>query len=163
MKRFLEAGRLNSPRGLKGELRFECWCDSIDFLNGVKYLYLDNEGKRPLEVKAFRETVSTVIFVGYEDRNTASTLTGRTVYFDREDIPLPDGVYYNDDLIGVSVIDEATGVSIGTLKRVEEGMASNIYYVEGDKRYIIPAVKEFIVSADPHNGIIVRLIDGLEA
>ena len=37
MKRFLEAGRLNSPRGLKGELRFDCWCDSIDFLNGVTY------------------------------------------------------------------------------------------------------------------------------
>ena len=73
MKRFLEAGRLNSPRGLKGELRFECWCDSIEFLSGVKRLYLDPEGKRPLEVKAFRETVSTVIFVGFEDRNSVFT------------------------------------------------------------------------------------------
>ncbi len=163
MRRFLEAGRLNSPRGLKGELRFECWCDSIDFLSGVKYLYLDSEGKRPLEVKAFRETVSTVIFVGYEDRNSAATLTGRTVYFDREDIPLPDGVYYNDDLIGLPVIDEATGVSIGTLKRIEEGMASDIYYVEGEKKYIIPAVKEFIVRTDLNTGIIIRLIDGFEA
>lgn len=163
MRRFLEAGRLNSPRGLKGELRFDCWCDSIDFLSGVKYLYLDNEGKRPLEVKAFRETVSTVIFVGYEDRNLASALTGRTVYFDREDIPLPDGVYYNDDLIGLSVIDEATGASIGTLKRIEEGMASDIYYVEGEKKYIIPAVKEFIVKVDIETGITIRLIDGLEA
>lgn len=163
MRRFLEAGRLNSPRGLKGELRFDCWCDSIGFLSGVKYLYLDNEGKRPLEVKAFRETVATVIFVGYEDRNLASTLTGRTVYFDREEIPLPDGVYYNDDLIGLSVIDEATGACIGTLKRIEEGMASDIYYVEGEKKYIIPAVNEFIVKADPNTEIVVRLIDGLEA
>ena len=163
MKRFLEAGRLNSPRGLKGELRFECWCDGIEFLSGVKYLYLDSEGKRPLEVKSFRETVSTVIFVGYEDRNSAASLTGRTVYFDREDIPLPDGVYYNDDLIGLPVIDESTGVSIGTLKRVEEGMASDIYYVEGEKKYIIPAVKEFIVKIDLDTGIIIRLIDGFEA
>ena len=31
MKRYLEAGRLNSPRGLKGELRFECWCDECDY------------------------------------------------------------------------------------------------------------------------------------
>ena len=129
MKRFLEAGRLNSPRGLKGELRFECWCDSIEFLSGVKHLYLDPEGKRPLEVKAFRETVSTVIFVGYEDRNSASALTGRTVYFDREDIILPDGVFYNDDLIGVDVINESTGGVIGKLKRIEEGMASDIYFV----------------------------------
>ena len=163
MRRFLEAGRLNSPRGLKGELRFECWCDSIDFLSGVKYLYLDSEGKRPLEIKALRETVSTVMFVGYVDRNSAATLTGRTVYFDREDIVLPEGVFYNDDLIGADVFDEATGVKIGTLKRIEEGMASDIYFVEGEKKYIIPAVKEFIVRADPNTGIIIRLIDGLEA
>lgn len=163
MKRFLEAGRLNSPRGLKGELRFECWCDSIEFLLGVKHLYLDPEGKRPLEVKAFRETVSTVIFVGYEDRNSAAALTGRTVYFDREDIILPEGVFYNDDLIGADVIDESTGNVIGKLKRVEEGMASDIYFVEGEKKYIIPAVSEFIVSADPQSGIVIRLIDGLEA
>ena len=163
MKRFLEAGRLNSPRGLKGELRFECWCDSIEFLSGVKYLYLDREGKRPLEVKAFRETVSTVIFVGYEDRNSASSLTGRTVYFDREDIVLPEGVYYNDDLIGTNVYDENTGVLLGELKRIEEGVASDIYYVEGDKKYIIPAVEQFIVRAEPEKGIIIRLIDGMEA
>ena len=162
MKRFLEAGRLNSPRGLKGELRFECWCDSIEFLSGVKYLYLSPDGTRPLEVKSFRETVGTVIFAGYEDRNSAASLTGRTVYFDREDIPLPEGVFYNDDLIGLSVTDEATGKVIGVLKRIEEGMASNIYFVEGEKNYVIPAVDEFIVRANPQTGIIVRLIDGLE-
>ncbi len=163
MRRFLEAGRLNSPRGLKGELRFDCWCDSIEFLSGVKYLYLDQKGTRPLEVKAFRETVSTVIFVGYEDRNLASSLTGRTVYFDREDITLPEGVYYKDDFIGTSVYDEETGALLGVLKRIEEGVASDIYYVEGDKKYVIPAVDEFIVRAEPEKGIIIRLIDGLEA
>lgn len=31
MRRYLEAGRLNSPRGIKGELRFECMCDSPGF------------------------------------------------------------------------------------------------------------------------------------
>lgn len=163
MKRFLEAGRLNSPRGLKGELKFECWCDSIEFLSGVKYLYLDPQGNRSIEVKAFRETVGTVIFKGYEDRTSASSLTGRTVYFDREDIPLPEGVFYNDDLIGLTVTDELTGNVVGKLVRIEEGRASNIYYVEGEKKYVIPAVKEFIVKADPQTGIIIRLIDGLEA
>ncbi|MBE6683300.1 MAG: 16S rRNA processing protein RimM [Ruminococcaceae bacterium] len=162
MKRFLEAGRLNSPRGLKGELRFDCWCDSIEFLSGVKHLYLDSEGKRPLEVKSFRETVSTVIFVGYEDRNSAASLTGRTVYFDREDIALPEGVFYNDDLIGASVKDENSGDTVGTLVKIEEGVASDIYYVEGEKNYIVPAVDEFIVSANPQE-IIIRFIDGLEA
>ena len=156
MKRFLEAGRLNSPRGLKGELRFDCWCDGISFLSGVKYLYLDDKGTRPLEIKELRESLSTVIFVGYEDRTSASSLTGRTVWFDREDIELPEGVCYNDDLIGLDVIDAETGRVVGKLARIEEGVASDLYYVEGEKNCIIPAVNEFVLNRDTGKGITIR-------
>ncbi|MBO4276937.1 MAG: 16S rRNA processing protein RimM [Clostridia bacterium] len=163
MKRFLEAGRLNSPRGLKGELRFDCWCDSIAFLSGVKYLYLDDKGTRPLEIKELRESLSTVIFAGYEDRTRASTLTGRTVWFDREDIALPEGVYYNDDLIGLDIIDADTGRVVGKLAKIEEGAASDLYYIEGEKTCIVPAVKEFILGKDLQKGITVRFLEGTEA
>ncbi|MBP5155705.1 MAG: 16S rRNA processing protein RimM [Clostridia bacterium] len=163
MKRFLEAGRLNSPRGLKGELRFDCWCDGLDFLSGVKYLYLDNKGARPLEIKEIRESLSTIVFVGYEDRTAASSLTGRTVWFDREDIKLPEGVCYNDDLIGLDVIDADTGRVVGRLARIEEGAASELYYVEGEKNCIVPAVKEFVLSKDIEKGITIRFLEGTEA
>ena len=162
MRRFLEAGRLNSPRGLKGELRFDCWCDSVSFLSGIKYLYLDKEGTRPLEVLAINESLSTVVFVGYEVREKAATLTGRTVYFDREEIDLPEGVCFNDDLIGLEVTDVESGAVIGRLTKIEEGVASDLYYVDGEKKYIVPAVDEFIVGIDPSSGIKVRLIDGFE-
>ena len=162
MRRYLEAGRLNSPRGLKGEIRFDCWCDDISFLSGVKYLYFDKEGKRPVEVKEIRETLSTVVFVGYEDRASAAALTGRTVYFDRNDITLPEGVFFNDDLIGLMVIDAKTGKQIGKLVKIEEGVASELYYIEGDKNYIIPAVKEFVLDIDLQKGITVNIIDGSE-
>ena len=42
-------------------------------------------------------------------------------------------------------------------------MASDIYYISGEKEYIIPKVEQFIVSEDPESGIIVRLIDGFES
>ena len=160
MRRFLEAGRLNSPRGLNGELRFDCWCDDVAFLSGVRYLYLDSEGKRPLEVKELREHLSTVIFVGYEDRLSAAALTGRTVWFDRNDITLPDGVYFNDDLIGLKVFDAVSGEEKGRLTKIEQGVASDLYYIEGEKKYIIPAVGEFIKSVDPEKGVFIRFIDG---
>ena len=160
MKRFLEAGRLNSPRGLNGEVRFECWCDSIEFLENVRFLYLDAQGTRPIEVKAFNTRLSTVIFRGYEDRTLASKLTGRTVWFDRKDIVLPEGVCYNDDLIGLPVYNESDGKKLGVLTRIDEGEASDLYFISGEKDYIIPAVKEFIVKKDLEKGITVRLIDG---
>ena len=163
MKRFLEAGRLNSPRGLKGELRFDCWCDGLDFLSGVKYLYLDSNGTRPLEIKEIRESLSTIVFVGYEDRTRAASLTGRTVWFDREDIKLPEGVCYNDDLIGLDVIDADTGRVVGRLARIEEGAASDLYYIEGEKNCIIPAVKEFVIGKDIEKGITIRFLEGTGA
>ena len=59
--------------------------------------------------------------------------------------------------------DIGTGAVIGKVTRVEEGAASFLYYVSGEKNYIIPAVDEFIVGTDPEKEITVRLIDGLEA
>lgn len=163
MKRYLEAGRLNSPRGLNGELRFDCWCDGVEFLQGVKTLYLDPKGEKPIGVKSFNLRLSTVIFDGFEDRGRASQLTGRTVWFDREDIGLPDGVCFNDDLIGAPVFDVTANCVIGVLTRIDEGVASDYYYITGDKNYLIPAVSEFVLKKDPKNGITVRLIDGFEA
>ena len=103
MRRYLEAGRLNSPRGIKGELRFACWCDSPEFLEGVRTFYLDAEGMRPLRVVLYRPSIPSLIFEGYEDRSRASQLVNRTIYFDREDVSLPEGVVYNDDLLGLPV------------------------------------------------------------
>ena len=56
MKKYLEAGRLTSARGLKGELRFDCWCDGPEFLSGVERLYLDEIGEMDiaLQVKILR-------------------------------------------------------------------------------------------------------------
>ena len=101
-----------------------------------------------MEVKCFRETVSTVIFVGYEDRNSAASLTGRTVYFDREEIALPEGVYYVKDLEGMEVY--ADGELLGILTEVINAPANDVYVVENaqGKEYLIPSVPVFIKNRD---------------
>ena len=111
MRRFLEAGRLNSPRGIKGEVRFDCWCDGPEFLEGVETLYLDPEGKKPLKVALYRASIPSIIFEGYEDRSKAALLTGRTVYFDRRDVVLPTIVLY-------CIVQKrlTQGISMGGLK-----------------------------------------------
>ncbi len=160
MKKYLEAGRLCSPRGIKGELRFDCWCDSPDFLSKVKKLYLDPNGEKFLEILAFRSSVSTIIFKGYEDRNAASVLTGRTVYFDRDDVKLPKGVYFNDDLISATVFN-IEGDEIGILTEIEEGPRNFYYVVRGDGiEYTIPYNDTFVKSVSPER-IVVELIEGL--
>ena len=144
-KRFLEAGRLNSPRGIKGEVRFDCWCECPEFLLGVKKLYLDEDGTRFLTVSQYRPSIPSIIFEGYESRELAGYLTGRTVYFDRNDVQLQQGECFNDDLISLPVYNVETGEMIGFLERIDEGVACNYYYVRGEKNsYLIPDNDEFI-------------------
>lgn len=162
MKRFLEAGRLNSPRGIKGELKFSCWCDSPDYLDGVEYLYLDPKGEKRLKIVLYRPNIPSIIFEGYEDRTACAALTGRTVYFDRYDPALPGDVIYNDDLIGLPVFDADTEENIGTLERIDETIGGFLYYIAGgEKEYLMPAVDRYIVSVDVEKGIHVRVDEGL--
>ena len=162
MKRFLEAGRLNSPRGIKGELKFSCWCDSPDYLEGVEYLYLDPKGEKRLKIVNYRPNIPSIVFEGYEDRTACAVLTGRTVYFDRYDPALPGDVIYNDDLIGLPVYDAETEENIGTLQRIDETIGGFLYYIAGEeKEYLMPAVDRYIVSVDVEKGIHVRLDEGL--
>lgn len=161
MKRYIEAGKLNSPRGLKGEIRFNCYCDSPEFLSGVQRLYLDAEGTKPLEVAFYRSSIPSVIFKGYEDRDLASTLNGRTVWFDREEIPLPDGVFYFGDLIGETVYNAKTGEIAGKITEIED-IAGKIYYViEGETLFRIPAIDEFVAKANPDEGVWLNIPEGL--
>ena len=162
MKRFLEAGRLNSPRGIKGELKFSCWCDSPDFLDGVEYLYLDPMGEKKLKIVLYRPNIPSIIFEGYEDRTACAVLTGRTVYFDRYDPALPGDVIYNDDLIGLPVFNADTEERIGELKRIDETIGGFLYYIVGEeKEYLMPAVDRYIVSVDLEKGIHVHVDEGL--
>ncbi len=160
MKRFIEAGRLCSPRGIKGELRFDCWCDSPEFLRKIKKFYLDPNGEKFLSVSLYRASIPSIVFVGYEDRNSASVLTGRTLYFDRNDIKLPEGVYFNDDLISAPVFLE-TGEKIGNLVSIQEGPTGFHYIVTSEcKEYCIPYNDHFVKFVSPEK-IVVELIDGL--
>lgn len=162
MKKFLEAGVLGAPRGVKGELRFDCWCDSPDFLRSVSRFYFDAEGTKSLAVVRYYPSIPSVIFEGREDRQSAALLTGRKIWFARDEVSLPDGVFFNDDLVGLSVYDSASGEVIGKLTAVEEGSRYFLYRVKGEKEYLIPAVDAFIKSIDLDKGIGVELIDGLE-
>lgn len=160
MKQYLEAGRLCSPRGIKGELRFDCWCDSPEFLSDVKKLYLDSKGEKYLEVLAYRSSIPSIIFKGYEDRNSASVLTGKTVYFNRDDVKLPKGVFFNDDLILAPVFD-TDGNKIGELINIEESPRGFYYVVKGEKmEYDIPYNDRFVKQVSPEK-IVVELIEGL--
>ena len=99
---------------------------------------------------------------GVSDVNAAMAVKGKTVFIDRTGVELPDGRHFIADLMGLEVIDDATGEKLGVVADVLTPPAHEVYVVKGAHEYMIPAVDEFLVKTDVEAGYIrVRLIEGM--
>ena len=89
-------------------------------------------------------------------------MKGKTVFIDRTGVELPDGRHFIADLMGLEVMDAATGEKLGVVADVLTPPAHEVYVVKGEHEYMIPAVDEFLVETNVEGGYIkVRLIEGM--
>ncbi len=166
MKQFLEGAKVVTVHGIKGELRLYPLCDSPDFLCRFKTLYLDKDGKTAIKPSSLRVHKNVVVakIEGYDTIDQSRQFIGKIFYINRDDIKLPKGQYFIDDLIGLHVINADTSESIGIVDDVTNGSAHDIYHIKlqsGDIR-MIPAVKEFIKETNLEKGeITIKPIAGL--
>jgi 16S rRNA processing protein RimM len=95
--------------------------------------------------------------------DAALALKGKVVSIRREDARLPEGEYFDEELVGLTVLDDASGEELGRVDRVLTYPAHKIYQVKGAHEYLIPAVPGvFIASVDPDAGVMrVHLMKGL--
>ena len=101
---------------------------------------------------------------GVDTMDDALALKGRAVSIRRTDARLPKGEYFDQELEGCAVVDDATGEELGKLDRVLLYPAHKVYQVRGGAHeYLIPAVPGvFIASIDPEAEIIrVHMMKGL--
>lgn len=163
-KRYLEAGQIVNTHGIKGEVRVKPWCDSPQFLTQFDGFYF-NEGTLYRKVKSVRVNKELVIvkFDGIDDMNSALPLVRNVIYIDREWVTLPEGSYFEQDLLGLSVEDEATGEVYGVLGEIGKTGANDIYRVDcGDRQVWIPAIKQVVKSVDLSAGkMLVTPIKGM--
>jgi 16S rRNA processing protein RimM len=159
-ERFIEAGEIVNTHGVRGEVKISPWTDSAEFLMGFKTLYIDGKAVGVLSSRAHKGMLLARL-AGVADLNAAMALKGKPVFIDRCDARLPEGAYFLQDLIGARVFTE-DGAALGTLSEIIEAPAGNVYVVRGDAEHLIPAVPEFILSADADAGTVtVRLIEGM--
>ena len=86
-------------------------------------------------------------------------LRGKTMLLYREDID-PE-VIFAAELIGVEVFEN--DVKIGEITEVLDYPGNSVYVVKGEKSYMIPAVKAFILNTDVDgNRMDVKLLEGME-
>ena len=111
MKQYLEAGKIVRTHGVRGELVMEVWADSPEFVAKVKELYFDEGCQHPAGLKSSRPHKGRLLLTlaGVDTVEQGDRLRGRVLYLNRDDVALPEGRYFLEDLIGLRAVDGNTG------------------------------------------------------
>ncbi len=150
---YITVGTVVNAHGIRGEVKVNPAGFDPAFIAGFGTLYLDG---RPVKVRSARVHKNTVLLQlpGVDDMDAALALKGREVAILRTDAKLPEGEYFDAELEGMTVTDDATGETLGTLERVLHYPAHKVYEVRGEREYLIPAVPGvFIAGIDPDAGV----------
>ena len=54
MQKYLEAGKVVTTHGVRGEMKLELWCDGVDFLKKAGRLYASAKGGKCYNITSIR-------------------------------------------------------------------------------------------------------------
>lgn len=156
---FIEAGEIVTTHGVRGEVKLLTWLDSPEDLLEFERCRIDGK-EYTLEAVRVQKSCNLIKLSGIDTVEQAQHLRGKILELYREDI---DGaVIFAAELIGMDVMAE--GKSIGKITEVLDYPGNKVYVVQGEHEYLIPAVKEFILSTDLNqNEMTVKLLEGMRS
>lgn len=154
---YIEAGEIVTTHGVRGEVKVLSWLDSPEML--CEFDRCRIEGKEyVMDSVRVQKTCNLVKLRGVDTMEDAQKLRGKTMELYREDIS--DELIFASELVDVEVY--ADGACIGKIKEVLDYPGNSVYVVQGEREYLIPAVKEFILSTDlERNRMQVKLLKGM--
>ena len=163
-KQYLEAGKIVTTHGIKGEVKIMPYCDSAELLAEFDRLFI---GKNHDEIIVERARVQKkMVIAKLEGINTpeeAEKLRNKMLFMHRDDLELDDDTYFIQDLIGMEVKDADSDALYGTIADVMQTGANDVYVVRGEEReYLVPAIADVVISTDLDSNIMtIRPLDGL--
>lgn len=163
---YLAVGLLRRPHGVHGEIMLEIQTDYPERLSpGTTYF----AGKEyiPLKIATNRKHNKGLLlsFENINDRDKISRLRNNRLYVLLSDWPpLPEGEYYDYQLIGLEIIEKETGKMLGELKEIIQTGANDVYVVrsESGREILLPDIPDVILDIDlAQRQMSVYLIPGL--
>ena len=156
---FVKAGEIVTTHGVKGEVKVLPWLDSPEDLCDFERCRISGK-EYTIESCRIQKTCNLVKLSGVDTMEAAQMMRGKVIELYREDIS--DEVIFADELMGVEVY--SNGEKIGIIKDVLDYPGNSVYVVKGEYEYMIPAVKQFILSTDVDaNRMEVMLIQGMRS
>ena len=154
---YIEAGEIVTTHGVRGEVKVLSWLDSPEMLCEFDRCRISGR-EYVMDTVRVQKTCNLVKLRGVDTMEDAQKLRGKTMELYREDIS--DNLIFASELVDVEVY--ADGARIGKIKEVLDYPGNSVYVVQGEREYLIPAVKEFILSTDlEKNQMQVKLLKGM--
>ena len=152
-KQFLEAGKIVNTHGIRGEVKLLPQGTEAETLAQCRALYIDGRPHVPTACRVHNGCL-LVKLPGVDDMDAALALKNKAVAIRRADAALPEGEYFDAELVGLTARDAATGRVLGTVEEVLSYPAHKVYAVRGgEDEYLIPAVPAFVKEIDLSAGI----------
>lgn len=163
-KEYLEAGKVVTTHGIRGEVKIMTYTDTPELLAEFDRLFI-GKNKDELIIERSRVFKNMVIakIEGVDTPEAAEKLRNKLLYMHRDDLELDDDTYFIQDLIGIEVRDADSGKVYGTISDVMQTGANDVYVIKGsDREYLVPAIADVVVSTDIDENIMtIRPLDGL--
>lgn len=165
----LEVGKIINTHGLRGEVKVVTWTDYPEVFEEIEYVWVRKKtGDERLDIKNIKYQKNNII-LKLEQINSieeAEKYKNLILLADREQLPpLPDGMHYIVDLIGLDVCDEENGKKIGVIADVFNTGANDVYDVkrDGKKNLLLPVIDECVKNIDiENNRVTVHIMEGLD-
>ncbi len=165
-KKYLKVGKIVGTRGIAGEVKVKHYCDTAEAFCDIENFYFSPEKVNRLNIITKR-IFKNLILIKIDKINAicdAEKLVGNDVYAFKDDITLPDGRYFVDDILGMDVIDSNNGISYGKIYDIMQNGAHDVYCIRDTlcNEYFLPAVNEMIDRIDTQKNIVfVRPVKGI--
>ncbi|MDR7856357.1 ribosome maturation factor RimM [Tissierella sp.] len=159
-------GKIINTHGIKGEVKVFPLTNNINRFDFLKIAYIGEEKIRvQIEKVKYHKNFVILKFNGFNDINEILSFKDNYIFVDEEGlVKLPENHFFIYDLVGSQVIDIESNI-VGTIKDVIQGASNDVYVIkniEGNKEYLIPAVKQFIIDVNiVDKKIIINPIEGM--
>ena len=161
----IEIARIKGPNGLKGKMWIIPFGDSFERFSAYTHLTVGNQGvSRKLRSCVQRGNKYIIELEGITHIDHVEAIKGEPLFVRRDQLQhTEDDEFYWCDLLGLLVVDTEGNV-LGELVRIFPTGSNDVYVVDQEKQYYIPATREVIKEISPDKGIIVvdtTLLEGL--
>ncbi len=146
MREKIQVGKVLKGQGIRGEIKISCSLDSVSMMNKVDSLFV---GAKNYSVSKIRTdgTFFYVLLKDITDRNMAEELRNLPVFAYKEQIDIPEGRFFVDDLIGCDVFDEQ-GLKLGAVVDILQYGAADVFVCQSTTNFSFPFLKDVVLTID---------------